>query len=170
MPTPASTIVNFIVYDDRSGKPLRDGRCAERDLILQAPPLSGETVVAVPPAAIVIRSVQLDPVKAMLIEQLDAAAMAIIVPGQKPIHARKLAEAQAGAGPLIEAEAEAMGVPVADVAAQIIAKAAEQDALEVRVEVARRQAKAAIQAAKNVGKAHQASQVDWDAVRADPAA
>lgn len=155
----------FIVYDDETGEPVGWGRCDERDVILQAPPFSGRTPISVPVDTVVITDVEMAGVRATLEAQLDATAAAILAPGRNPIYARKLAEAQAGHGPMIEAEAVALNISIADLADTIIEKAAQFSALEVRVETARRLAKEAMRAAPNIGKAHQAvASVDWETI------
>lgn len=166
--TDKNAVVGYIVYDKESGEPLKSGSCSFRDVVVQVSHDGSEEVIPVPRKLLIITSVDMPPVIAMLEAQVDEAANTLIAPGMKPIYARKIAEARAGRGAVIEAEAAALGLNVADLAATILARAEEQSLLEVRVETARRLAKAAIRAAPNVGKAHQASQVDWDEVCGRP--
>lgn len=155
----------FITYDETTGEPVGWGRCEEYDVVLQGDREAGRAAVAIPADTVIITDVEMASVRSAFEALLDQRAAAILAPGMNPIYPRKLAEARAGRGAMIEAEARALGIPVAELAKTIIARAAQQDALEVRVETARRAAKKALRDAPNIGRAHQALiSVDWDAI------
>lgn len=156
--------VDFVTYGE-DGNPIRKGRCNRGDLPRQL--LDGEAgLIEIPDGVEIVTEYDMGRMRQALVDRVDDAAASLIAPGRKPLHARKLAEARAGKGPLIAAEAKAAGMTIKQLAARIIEKAAEQDELEVRVELARRKAKMAIRAAGKIGEAHRASQVDWEAVAA----
>lgn len=153
----------FIVYDNETGELVRWGTAFGNDA-LYAADLRTETAVVVPRETQIVTQVRDDAFRAVLEAQIDSQATALTMPGRKPAHARKLAEAKAGGGPMLQAEADATGMEIADLCALVIERAAAQEALEVRIEAARRATKAAVRAAPNIGKAHQASQIDWQAI------
>lgn len=89
-------------------------------------------------------------------------------PGQEMTYLQKRQEAEAyvaGADPLtvpmLAAEADAMGVSIADLAATVIAKSAEWEQLGAAIEGLRMQAKKAVTEADTIGAKALAAKVDW---------
>ncbi|MGQ7253988.1 hypothetical protein [Vreelandella titanicae] len=73
---------------------------------------------------------------------------------QQAVYLRKAEEARRGKGPLIESEAKALGVDVADVAAQVLAKHDKWQQRVDAIEVQRIKAKADIRAAATAADMH----------------
>lgn len=112
----------------------------------------------------------------MLLRQIDHDAgqfrlrFITDVPGQAQTYTEKEAEALAyqnnpdGSYPIIEAEAAASGMSVADVAAIVISTAAQWRVLGAAIEGQRMGAKRAVQAAETYSGKLAAAEVDWEAL------
>lgn len=79
-----------------------------------------------------------------------------VSPAQEVVYQRKLAEAKAGGGELLAAEALALGVAVSVVCERVLQARADWERNAHAVEVARIKAKAAIRAAKTPADMHAA--------------
>lgn len=169
------TMKHFVVYEIATGRVTRSGTCQERDLEAQAMP--GEAVMEATSDAVIVAEINLDPLRehasATVDEEADAFCLRFITGGvtQSMRYQQKLAEAKAwrpGANPsqfpFLSLEAAATGVPIDQLVAIVLAKAAEWLIIGAKVEAARMKAKVDIGAAQSAAQIHAASQVDWSAV------
>lgn len=98
------------------------------------------------------------PVVDHYLQQIDTAAEALrhVTPAQEAIYQRKLAEARAGGGELLAAEAQALGVEVLVVIERVLAARDRWERHAHRIEVTRVKAKAAVRAAGTPSEMHAA--------------
>lgn len=165
---------HFIVYDLTTGAVLRSGVCQDQDLAAQA--LPGEAVMETVADAVVIAEINLEPVRQAIYRKIDQEAeefrLKFITPGagQAVTYIWKSMEAQAwladnsAAVPIIEAEAVALGVPVAAVVQEVMVAMGQWKAMGAAIEGARRGAKKAVAAATNVAEIHTAGTVNWQSL------
>lgn len=167
---------HFIVYSPSTGAVLRSGICNDADFEQQAG--EGEAVIEAGADSIVVAEVNLDPVRRTLYAKIDAQAETVrslfITPGsgQAITYLRKEQEAAAyladpnASTPILTAEAQAVGVTVAELAAEVSQNAQAWAVIGAKIEAARRGAKVAVETAPNIAAIHSASQIDWNAVLA----
>jgi hypothetical protein len=111
--------------------------------------------------------------------QVDASAGAVrcrfitVSPGQEMTYLRKDAEAKAWAPdadpasfPMMAAEAEAMGIDMAAVAARVLAASARWERIGSAIEGVRMRAKRAVLEAPDMPSKLAAAEIDWEAVLA----
>lgn len=163
---------NFIVYDPETGEVLRAGEAPDHMVAQQAG--AGEAVVAVPPGVIGWPDIDLGPLRRLLKSQVDDQAEAFRLrfitggAGQAATYMRKEAEARAwlvdvgAATPMLAAEAAAIGVTVAELAAEVVVNADQWVAIGAAVEARRRGAKMALDAAAHIAALVAAGTVDWE--------
>ena len=170
----------WIVYDVASGGERWRGSGMPGAAASQVLP-GGLALVVVDPRALEGVSLDLGILRASAAAQIDAQAeqvrQAFLTPGagQALTYQRKEAEARAfvadqrTATPFLAAEAAARGMPVADVAAEVITLADRWIAAGALIEGLRMGAKAALAAAETLGAIVNASRVNWSAANPQPA-
>ena len=168
----------FVVYSTETGTDLWRGSVPEGHAAKQSLP-EGAALLRVPMEAIAGPQVDLSVVRSAMQAAIDAQAEAIratlMTPGagQAMVYSVKVAEAQAvsaasgTATPILDTEAAALGVPVAELACQVIAAHAQWLAINARIEASRPATKTAIAAAETIGAIAAASAVDWVEVISD---
>lgn len=164
------TMTAYAVFD--ADVFLRGGNADAAQAMRQAGP--GEQVYLLPPGVLTYPAMSLGPLRDRLAAQIDREAGEIRslyitdAPGQLAAYLAKEAEAgawTAGADPArfpyLAGEAAAVGVPIGDLAAQIIAAAAAWRGIDPLIEAARRAAKVRIAAAGTIPAIFAASRVAW---------
>jgi hypothetical protein len=162
----------WIVYDTASGAERWRGSGVAGAAAGQVLP-EGLEIVLVPSAALEGETLDLDVLRTMAVELIDAGAEAVrqkyLTPGagQAMTYQRKEAEARAWVvdnrtvTPFLTAEAPARGMTVAALADEIIDLADAWTAVGSAIEGMRMGAKAAVVRASNLGEIVAASKVDW---------
>jgi hypothetical protein len=162
----------WIVYDLASGNEVWRGSGSAGSAEQQELP-AGCGLVVVPPQMVQGATLDLEVLRGAVAAQIDAQAEAIrrdfLTPGagQAMTYQRKEAEARAWTAdqrtrvPFLDAEAAACGIPVGDVAAEVIRQADRWTIAGAAIEGRRMGAKAALAEAKTLGAIVQASKVDW---------
>lgn len=165
----------FVVCDNATGAELWRGQCPEGQVAIQATP-AGATAYQVPMAAIATATLDLGPVREMLLAAIDADAETVaqkfISPGtsRAMIYQAKAAEANAWLAdhnaptPFLSAEATATATTVPALAAEVAARAAAWTAIGSKIEAARLGAKKAVKEATNITQMHAAAAVNWSQV------
>ena len=167
---------HFVVYDVATGAVLRTGVCPPEQVQFQAQP--GEGVIEAAPGVVAVAEVNLGPVRESICADIDREAEAqrgrFLTPGagQAAVYQRKEFEARsycpgwAGPHPLLTAEAEATGKPIAEVAAEIVERADAWLDVAAKIEGARLKAKADVRAADGIPAMREAAAIDWETVLA----
>lgn len=167
---------HFIVYNRTTGHVLRSGVCQDQDLFNQVIPGNDEAVMETTGDAVVVAEIDLTPVREALHAKIDAEAeqvrLRFITPGAgqaisylwKAQEARDFLANASIPTPLLSVEAQALGLSVADLAAQVYASTQAWLTVGAKIEAARRVAKIAVSNGTNVAEMHAASNVDWDEV------
>jgi hypothetical protein len=83
---------------------------------------------------------------------------------EKEAEARRILAGDDAATVFLSAEAAAIGISVADLAAEVVAQADMWRPIGARIEAARRKAKIGVASAPNLGALAQAAKIDWQAV------
>lgn len=165
---------HFIVYNQQTGAVLRSGVCQDNDFLLQAQ--DGEGVIEATAEAITVVEVNLQPVKTALCARVNADAEEVrsqfitMGSGQAMTYLMKHQEAVAFAAdpnasvPMLSAEAQALGLTVAQVAEMVSAAFALWTVIGSAIEAARRQANVEIMAADNLLAMNSAATINWPAI------
>ena len=96
--------------------------------------------------------------------QVNNTPRQMAVYAEKEAEARRVIAGDPGELVFLPAEAEATGIDLAALAAEVIAQADQWRALSARIEAARRKAKLAVQAAEVIGAIAAATQIDWNQI------
>jgi hypothetical protein len=162
----------WIVYDLASGEELWRGGGSTGSATQQQVP-DGAGIVMVPADVVRGQMLDLDGLRAACAAKIDAEAeiirQRVLTPGagQAMTYQRKEAEARAWSldndttTPFLTAEADARGMTIADLAAEIITLADAWVAIGAAIEGLRMGAKAAVGRATNLGAIVVAGKVDW---------
>ena len=170
-----SVLLHFVVYDTASGEVRwrgadEFGAAGQTDL----PPVLA--AMNVPQAAIIGAEVDLDPIRVSLAATVDAQAEAARAPfltrgeGQMLTYAYKADEARAWEAdnsvptPFLAAEAEARGMTVAALAAEVLEAVALWTTIGAAIEAARMGAKTAIAGVTTLTALAGVSTVDWTGI------
>lgn len=165
----------WIVYDLASGDELWRGSGSAGSAEQQALP-EGCSLVVVPPETVRGATLDLGALRAAVIAQIDAQAeqarQVFLTPGagQVMTYQRKEAEARAWiadqrtAVPFLDAEAAARGLPLADVAAEVIRLADRWTAAGSAIEGLRMGAKLAATKAATIGAIVAARRIEWSSI------
>lgn len=168
-------IVEYIVFAVESGEVIKHGHAPEDMVAIQA--AEGQRAIVIPAGVASWGSIDLEPLRAKLVADVDAEAGAArarfitVIPGQDSTYIYKAREAAAwssgadpATAPFLAAEAAATGTAIDDLAASVLAMEAQWIAIGSAIEGARMGAKAALAAATDLPGMVAAITVDWDAV------
>jgi len=162
----------WIIYDLATGGDRLRGSGPVGTAAIQTVP-EGLGIVLVPPAAVMGPTIELDVIRSASLTGIDAQAelvrQSILTPGagQAMTYQRKEAEARAWSidndttTPFLSAEADARGMTIADLAAEVIQLADAWVAIGAAIEGLRMGAKAAVGRAASLGAIVAAGKVDW---------
>ena len=169
--------LHYIMFDSGSGAELARGMCPEGYLneVISGLPVHTDLVI-VPGDAVAQVNTDLTAVHAFCCAQVDAeadrACALLVTPGETQDfrYRKKLAEAERwtkdsdpAAFPFLRAEAAATAVPIAQLAARVVAASAASDEPVARIEARRIATKQRIRAAgANLAVVKMAMNVDWN--------
>ncbi|MBB4858254.1 hypothetical protein HNO88_001573 [Novosphingobium chloroacetimidivorans] len=165
----------YVVYDIETGAEGHRAQGPEGAAMVQTLP-EGKAAMIIPFAAFYTSPLDLDIIKVSYAASIDADADKVRsmfitnTPGQMATYLQKEAEARrvlAGDTSdtvFLSAEAAAIGVSVADLAAEVVAQADQWRPLGAAIEAARRKAKVAVANATNLAELAAAAKIDWQEV------
>ncbi|PZU59839.1 MAG: hypothetical protein DI547_05010 [Sphingobium sp.] len=168
-------IVEYIVFATDTGEVIKSGQAPADMVAIQAGP--GQRAIVIPAGVIGWNGVDLEPLRAKLVADVDTEAGAArarfitVIPGQDSTYIYKAREAAAwtsgadpATAPFLAAEAGATGAAIDDLAVSVLAMEAQWIAIGSAIEGARMGAKSALAAATDLPGMVAAITVDWDAV------
>jgi hypothetical protein len=168
----------YVVYDIETGAFATKGQGPDGSAALQQLE-DGFAVMVVPRQAVQTRDpsgIDMNAIRVSYAASVDQDADKIRsmfitnTPGQIATYLAKEAEARAvlaggsGSTTFLSAEADALGITVAELAAEVVAQADQWRPIGARIEAARRKAKVQLSEAANLTAIHDAVQIDWQAV------
>jgi hypothetical protein len=166
----------FVIYSTATGEPILHDHGPEGGAAMQELHV-GEAIMLIPRQALrPLGQVDIDVIKASYAGSIDADADKVRsmfitnTPGQMATYLQKETEARrvlAGDTSdivFLAAEAAAIDVSVADLAAEVVAQADQWRPLGAAIEAARRRAKVEVTAAANLTELAAAAKIDWQAI------